>query len=116
MCDYIQDLFADLKNSAIAIPDETCPKIDKVIRDLNRADDCAKNIMRNCENADQVKYLADWCRTEIGDCLDEMEKIREENSKLRELGRIWYQNCREIVSEATKEIEKLHKQYTQSEE
>lgn len=83
----------NLKKSAGEIPENTCPDIDKILKTLNgvRKDIvyyCKQKYDESDELAKDVLYSADDI-----DVSGELEELREDNSKLRDLGKFWYEEC-----------------------
>lgn len=91
------------KEEAGKIPETTCSAIDKVIKYINSAIDNCESAKKarecDCENC-EVSYAVDAADDAIRD-LDglecELESLREDNERLRELGKFWYEKCEEIL-------------------
>lgn len=98
MSGYFSELHADNRKIAGEPPENTCPLIDKIIRDLRDAADYAKNVERD------TAYEHNWrgrdCRDEIENAMAKIEQLRKENERLRELGREWYANANAYVKQA----------------
>jgi hypothetical protein len=95
---YFAELHADNRKIAGEPPENTCPLIDKILRDLRDAADYAKNVERD------TAYEHNWrgrdCRDEIENAMAKIEQLRKENERLRELGREWYANASDYVKQA----------------
>lgn len=69
------------------IPEETCPRIDKLLE--------LKDLLPENEKENFVNLLED---------------LRKDNSKLRELGVDWYHFCEELVDESDKTIKDIEEE------
>lgn len=105
---YFQDVHADNRKSAGDPPDNTCPLIDKIIRDLEDAAGYAKEIERDTEY--EHRRTGRDCRDEIENAIGKIEQLRKENERLRDLGREWYANAASQAKEADARIEELEAQ------
>lgn len=85
------------------IPDATCPEIDEVITHIDKAQRLLTNITSksnsyhktDCEcGCDDYADDADW---NLRGLEDAMEKLRKSNEQLREIGKFWYEKCKEII-------------------
>lgn len=102
------ELLASWKREIGDIPKETCPDIDKVIKKINSAMElcCDARKVDSCENCEECNNRceaqsaadsADDAYRELDDLEDELEALRKDNEKLRELGVFWYEKCKEIL-------------------
>lgn len=92
-----RDEIPDLKREVGDIPEQTCPLINKVIREIN-------NVLWALKRGD-----FDSIEGELWDTEDELETIRQHNNQLRELGKYWYEQYA-ATEEKIQELES-HLQY-----
>ncbi len=114
MSGYFAELHADNRKSLGDPPDNTCPLIDKILRDLSDAAGYAKEIERD-RNSDQWRAGRD-CRDEIENAMAKIEQLRKENERLRELGREWYANASDYAKQADQMIDELESKVQQEEQ
>lgn len=88
LCDAVAAL-KELDRLIGPYPPETCPKIDRMVRDLEDADSYAKTIERDRELPDDVRSLADDIRRELASVLSALEEVRKANETLREQSKAW---------------------------
>lgn len=88
----------DAWNSQIgSIPDPTCPAINSAQKDLGRAEDYVKSIVKKCDTcSDEAKFAL----YEIGDVYNALEKLRKENEILRDHAEFWRKKCAELAKDA----------------
>lgn len=79
---------ADLVRNAPAMPKQTCPAIDRVLKSIRAADATARLAGRHCEH-DPSTEAFDEIRTALSGIEDELEKLRLANSSLRESAEYW---------------------------
>ena len=89
------------------IPENTCPSIDKIIKDIESYVDEIEYLRKNAHKYDSAeelgKDLPDFGWNTPTFELD--QKLRKDNEKLRELGQFWYEKCKEIsFSTYTKDL------------
>lgn len=81
------------------IPENTCPKIDKIIGQHKEILDDLNYLEKNKHKYETVD---DIVKDLPGTYWDNVESIAEElrasNEKLREIGKFWYENCKSIPS------------------
>jgi hypothetical protein len=95
---YFAELHAENRKSAGEPPENTCPLIDKILRDMRDAADYAKDVERDTEYEHNRRGRD--CRDEIENAMAKIEQLRKENERLRELGREWYANASDYVKQA----------------
>lgn len=81
-------LVQDKKRKLGRIPEDTCPRIDKVLKVIDKIED-------DSDRTSSEKI---------------MEELRSDNSSLRELGRSWYEFCEELCAESDGTIKDLEKE------
>lgn len=98
-----RDLVADFPG----IPPETCPLIDEVqdaIRTVTNTRGQRWRARRR-PKFDTVEEMAEWVEVELYAVCDQLEKIRDANSALRDLGILWYRKALELADDFP-EVEK----------
>ena len=82
------------------IPENTCPIIDGIIEDIEKYVDEVEYLRKNAhkyESAEDLgKDLPDSGWSGLTSDID--KKLREDNEKLRELGKFWYEKCKELIT------------------
>jgi len=89
------------------IPGQTCPLIDKVIKQVNNIFGIIKNGPRY---GDSIDALGD-IESELWDTEDTLEIIRGHNDQLRQLGKYWYDQY--VATEENSQKLEEHLQYCQ---
>lgn len=104
----IEEMNDKWKEQIGVIPENTCPSINKVIADIQKYVDDVEYIRKNAhryDTAEEVgKDLPDFGWHSPTDELD--TKLRNDNEKLRELGKFWYEKQSEIVANLLSDINK----------
>jgi len=98
--ELVREFEVDLESSKKEvgeIPENTCPSIDKVIKDIESYVDDVEYLRKKASSYESAEELASdlpefgW-NSPVSD-LD--RKLRVDNEKLRELGIYWYEKCKE---------------------
>lgn len=90
------ELLASWKREVGEIPEATCPDIDKVIKEVDKAMTACRTIDRSkCENCSDYGSDAYY---ELSGIEDDLEKLRTDNQQLRELGEFWYEKCKALLA------------------
>jgi hypothetical protein len=82
--------------SSIEIPQNTCPIIDSVIKELKDSESMAKEIQKS-ENLEDIYSLASDIEWSVSNSQSSMEEIRSANDELRTIGKEWYIKCKDII-------------------
>jgi len=101
-------LIEEWKKEIGEIPENTCPHIDKCIKQIESFEKDIDYIKRNKHKYESVEEilsdLPDFGWESPIDILN--GKLRKDNEKLRELGIFWYEKCEELIELFTKEERK----------
>lgn len=83
-----------LKDEIREIPDNTCPDIDKLIRESNKVWDDLSYLTRNSNGYESVdEFVKDLPYQSFSNDVESIaEDLRKDNEKLREIGKFWYEN------------------------
>jgi ElaB/YqjD/DUF883 family membrane-anchored ribosome-binding protein len=111
MSGYFAELHADNRKIAGDPPGDTCPLIDKILRDLRDAAGYANEIERDRDY--EYNRRGRDCRDEIENAISKIEQLRKENERLRELGREWYANASDYAKQADEMIGDLESKVQQ---
>lgn len=93
-----QDQLREWKKEIGEIPENTCPDIDKAIKEIDTFCKQVEYVSKNKSRYDSVDDLV----SELPDTWWEhpavsiLEDLRKDNLQLRELGRFWYEKCVEL--------------------
>lgn len=91
-------LLQKLKEEAGEIPENTCADIERVIKGVNDAISSLCDLQKQCgKENDAWDYSRDAERA-IDDLEPILEKLRDENTKLRELGTFWYEKFKQLLN------------------
>lgn len=89
----------------------TCPDIDRVIKNLRQIQNAAKDGMKKFKNENDDAYeLFKDCEWDIDDIIGELEDLRKSNSSLREWGESLtdeLESSANYINELEQKIEKL---------
>ena len=92
-------LIDDWKKEIGEIPENTCPTINKCIKQIEEFEKEVEYVRKHAGNYNTPDDLANDLPTpswnSATDILD--GKLRKDNEKLRELGMFWYQKCIELA-------------------
>lgn len=91
----IEDDFSYLER-ALSIPGYTCPNIDNVIKRVNNAEAMSISIQKE-DNIESAHSLAFDIEYELSWVENEMEQIRSDNERLRELGVNWHKQAKSCM-------------------
>lgn len=90
----------DWKCEVGQVPENTCPNIDKALKEIEDWGKQTIYLKRVYRNLDEAKDLLDELPDiDFADTPSILEEMRKDNSQLRELGRFWYEKCQELVEE-----------------
>lgn len=96
--EYISEKLEEWKEEAGQIPDLTCPDINKLIDELSKYAKEIDYYKRNAKYYETPEELMDDIPDfYVGDIIDTLENLRGSNEKLREIGKLWYKNCMELI-------------------
>lgn len=76
------------------IPEPTCPQIDKVLEGFSDLERICKKADRNYDSVAELAEDIEWAIPSA----DLLEKLRTENAQLRDLGKGWYEEARNLKS------------------
>lgn len=98
------DRLQEWKNEIGEIPENSCGKIDACIKAVNEAYKFFDSIEKLAERkeADELKDIEDLASDgyySLHHTEDHLEEIRTCNEKLRELGKFWYEKCKELLAD-----------------
>lgn len=98
--DRFDSFIEELKKDAGEIPENTCPDIDKCIKEIEAYEKEVLYIEKNAKRYDTVEeVINDLPSYGLADSpTDHLEDLRKDNEQLRELGKTWYQNCKDMKS------------------
>jgi DNA-directed RNA polymerase subunit F len=91
--------------AAHPVPGETCPQIDKIIAKVTNIDKACSHASRIAEY--KLPELINEIENELWGIRDTLEKLRQANSDLRELGHVWYDFAKSQQEEYSKLITEL---------
>jgi hypothetical protein len=96
--EYISEKLEEWKEEAGQIPDLTCSDINKLIDELSKYAKEIDYYKRNAKYYETPEELMDDIPDfYVGDIIDTLENLRGSNEKLRELSKLWYKNCMELI-------------------
>jgi hypothetical protein len=96
----------ELIKQAGEIPENTCPDIDNaklaVKKCIGYVNDISRTVGRypECETCKECKSISEDISWTISDI--DLEKLRQQNERLRELGIFWYETCKELLTNQNK--------------
>lgn len=97
----MEDRLEKWKKEVGEIPENTCPDIDKAIKEINNFEEAVKYLERNYNRYDTteeiIKDLPSFGWT--NDPVSILEDLRKDNEQLRNLGRFWYEKCEDLLIE-----------------
>lgn len=76
------------------IPPNTCPIIDNVIKQVKSSNSNLACLQRNSHRLSHEDLISEINSLDSVDVEWELEDLRSQNEKLRELGKFWYGNCK----------------------
>jgi hypothetical protein len=85
-----REVISDGKKDAGEIPEQTCPAIDNILRDIKSFRNDLDYYKRNARHYETPEALAADL-PDLDDLESELENLRESNAQLRHLGEYWYQ-------------------------
>jgi DNA repair exonuclease SbcCD ATPase subunit len=77
-------------------PDPTCPMLDSVIRELQRATKELDRWQRDKEDAEALATRCEYAEWRLGGIEEELEKIRSHVSEIRAWGQEWKDLAKEL--------------------
>jgi flagellar biosynthesis/type III secretory pathway chaperone len=104
MEEQIKEILKDLKSieemkeEIGEIPENTCPDIDHLIKENQSVWEGLSYLERNAHRYDSAEELVKDFPTQSwsGDVESIAEELRESNERLREIGRFWYQEYKDL--------------------
>ena len=85
-----------LKEEAGEIPDQTCADIDRVISGINGASDSLNDCIKKIDRDNDAWDYVNDAEKELDGLESILEKLRDENSRLRDLGKFWYEKFTQL--------------------
>lgn len=96
--DNIEEQMNEWIKEAGAIPDNTCPNVDKLIAEYRNIEEDISYIERNKNKYDSVdEVVGSLPNLRFNDIESIAEDLRKDNEQLRELGRFWYKKTKEVL-------------------